>query len=72
MSDNPEIGTRVNVLGAGDLSGTVAGYGVATRGLETLTYCLVELDEGFWSANHDVFISMLVVHPESMEVIDES
>lgn len=69
------IGTRVNVLGSGKLSGTIAGYGVATRKgydgkPETQTYCLVELDEGFWSERQNVFVSMLIVHPLSMEIAE--
>lgn len=64
-----KIGSKVNVLGNGDLSGLVVGKGSATRkgSGKATKYCLVELDEGFWSQDRNVFVSILIVHPTSLE-----
>lgn len=58
------IGTDVIVSGC-DLPGTIVGYGQKPAEDPTIYY-LVEMDEGFWSDDHDVFVTTVVVHPDNI------
>ena len=67
MKGRLEDGTPVLVLGRGDITGVVAGISkkISTRGNEW--FYLVELDEGFFNIERTCFITLLVVHPDSLQ-----
>lgn len=65
------IGTKVELING--LTGVVVGYGHLDRGAapsntidDVTPIYLVDLDEGFWDPKLQVYVSVLVVHGDSL------
>jgi len=70
MQPKFKVGDRVSVLSR--TSGTVTGMAFEPREDKMRVYYLVRLDEGAFINDCSLFVSIIVVHPDSMHAEGDS